>query len=385
MWKNARRLLKILLVWTAIVILTLDVGLAGRIAGRRCRRAAVCSTDECSCNAKSAGGKGSGGGKSLVDPPPTVSMPGHHDDSRPDDGVSSPSDQVAPSPPPVAPPSDLPPSPPHSLPQLPPEPATTPDLPPSVPLTPETPPAAEDDPLQDLLQDPPAPAPEPTPAPAQPSDPLDNLFDDPSPAEEAPAPPVVPESDPLDDLFSDPPSDGTAPATPDAEPATDPLDDLFNDPTSDSESAASDQPGWNPLDDLFSDPIPVNSGAGTNDPSEAADLAKLYDPTPIPGVGTSAAVPNLAMETPVSESAAIPEGSVRELRPLESRRWVDDTGTYSVDGKLMAVSNGKIRILKPTGRTCTVLLSRLSAADVNYVEGVRSRFGRSESLQFVHQ
>ena len=110
MWKNARRLLKILLVWTAIVILTLDVGLAGRIAGRRCRRAAVCSTDECSCNAKSAGGKGSGGGKSLVDPPPTVSMPGHHDDSRPDDGVSSPSDQVAPSPPPVAPPSDLPPT-----------------------------------------------------------------------------------------------------------------------------------------------------------------------------------------------------------------------------------------------------------------------------------
>lgn len=58
--------------------------------------------------------------------------------------------------------------------------------------------------------------------------------------------------------------------------------------------------------------------------------------------------------------------SARSEQPV--REWVDDTGLFRVRGQLVATFDGKVRILKETGRTTTVPLTRLSLADLQYVE-----------------
>jgi len=55
------------------------------------------------------------------------------------------------------------------------------------------------------------------------------------------------------------------------------------------------------------------------------------------------------------------------LASLELRRWVDDTGTYSCRGRLVRVLDGKVQLLKDTGRTTTVPMNRLSRADFQFV------------------
>ena len=57
------------------------------------------------------------------------------------------------------------------------------------------------------------------------------------------------------------------------------------------------------------------------------------------------------------------------------RLWVDDTGSFKVSGQLILILDGKVRILKETGRTTTVPLSRLSHADQEYVTQVITRHG----------
>ncbi len=49
------------------------------------------------------------------------------------------------------------------------------------------------------------------------------------------------------------------------------------------------------------------------------------------------------------------------------RHWVDNTGQYACDGRLLRLLDGEIRILKINGRTATVPLERLSQADLRYV------------------
>jgi hypothetical protein len=46
-----------------------------------------------------------------------------------------------------------------------------------------------------------------------------------------------------------------------------------------------------------------------------------------------------------------------------------------VKGQLILILEGKVRLLKETGRTTTVPLSRLSEGDRQYVEEVISRYG----------
>lgn len=57
------------------------------------------------------------------------------------------------------------------------------------------------------------------------------------------------------------------------------------------------------------------------------------------------------------------------------RLWVDDTGSFKINGQLVVILDGKVRILKETGRTTTVPLSRLSNADQEYVAQVITRYG----------
>lgn len=49
------------------------------------------------------------------------------------------------------------------------------------------------------------------------------------------------------------------------------------------------------------------------------------------------------------------------------RLWVDDTGRYTCRGRLIKMLDGQVRLLKDNGRTTTVQLSRLSEADLEFV------------------
>lgn len=69
-----------------------------------------------------------------------------------------------------------------------------------------------------------------------------------------------------------------------------------------------------------------------------------------------------------------PFGSAR--LDLPRRAWTDDTGEYTIEARLLVVLDGKVRLLKDTGRTTTVPMDRLSAADRQYVDHVVAQYGR---------
>ena len=58
------------------------------------------------------------------------------------------------------------------------------------------------------------------------------------------------------------------------------------------------------------------------------------------------------------------------------RHWTDNTGTFAVNGKLIAILDGKVRLLKENGRTCTVPMRRLSKSDADYVQMVVAKLGQ---------
>jgi hypothetical protein len=49
------------------------------------------------------------------------------------------------------------------------------------------------------------------------------------------------------------------------------------------------------------------------------------------------------------------------------RLWVDNTGKYSVNARLVRFIDGHVRLMKDTGRTTTVPLNRLSERDLEFV------------------
>lgn len=60
---------------------------------------------------------------------------------------------------------------------------------------------------------------------------------------------------------------------------------------------------------------------------------------------------------------------------LPVREWTDNSGQFRVQGRLTLILEGKVRLLKETGRTTTVPLDRLSPADRDYVEEVIRQHG----------
>ena len=55
---------------------------------------------------------------------------------------------------------------------------------------------------------------------------------------------------------------------------------------------------------------------------------------------------------------------------------MDNTGLYEVQGRLIEIQDNHVRLLKETGRTCTVQLRRLSTADAQYVQQIAAVYGR---------
>jgi hypothetical protein len=60
---------------------------------------------------------------------------------------------------------------------------------------------------------------------------------------------------------------------------------------------------------------------------------------------------------------------------LPVREWRDNSGQFRIKAKLVLILDGKVRLLKDTGRTTTVTLDRLSDEDRTYVSEVIGRYG----------
>ncbi len=183
---------------------------------------------------------------------------------------------------------------------------------------------------------PPAPTPEPTPEPMETSPP-------------APAPPQVPTPSPpaaiKPPVAVEPPAPAAPPAAKPAAPAPEEDDPFAPAPAPRAPAAKpASAPPAAPEDDNPFAPLPAKPAA-----KPAADLPAK----------------------PAADPTADPFKITAES-PRLVREWVDDTGLFRVRGQLIALLDGKVRILKETGRTTTVPLTRLSRADLDYVAKVVS-------------
>jgi hypothetical protein len=123
-----------------------------------------------------------------------------------------------------------------------------------------------------------------------------------------------------------------------------------------------------------------------DDPFAPAPAAAPAATPPKPAAETKPAVEEDDPFAPQPEKPATPaRPAITENDPfqisadgtLPVREWIDDTGLFRVRGRLIAMLDGKVRILKETGRTTTVPMTRLSQADRGYVEELITRYGES--------
>ena len=149
------------------------------------------------------------------------------------------------------------------------------------------------------------------------------------------------------DLFGPPPTVEKPPAVekplPVEEPATPAeTDDFFSTPA--TEPGA--EPASAPLDnDLFG---PPSEAKPVEEATPPADEKKTEDDDLFGKAQTILEMPG-------------------GLASHSLRRWVDNTGEFSVRGRLVRVLDGKVQLLKNNGRTTTVPLARLSQADFQFV------------------
>jgi hypothetical protein len=186
---------------------------------------------------------------------------------------------------------------------------------------------------------------------------------EPAPSTTAPAEqPTIPAEEPAD-LFGEPavttpPADTTPPAE------TDDTGDLFGESatgTTPPSDTSTTPPATLPdtaepaAVDLFGEP--ADTGVTPADGTESMPPAET---TPAEGETTGDAGDLFGMSQGVLHE---PGG----LASTELRQWVDNTGKYSCNGRLVRFLDGKVRLFKENGRTTTVPLYRLSAADLEFV------------------
>jgi hypothetical protein len=229
----------------------------------------------------------------------------------------------------------------------------------------------------------------PATEPAAPAAPADDLFG--APPATDPAAPAAP----ADDLF------GAPPATDPAAPAAGGTDDLFG--ANSNAPAVTETPAV--TDDLFGAPAATpatddlfNTAPATETPATESKVDDLFGTQPAAPESTTASVDDLfSQAAPVNtlrQNAMEPEGYEAELPapvkhvavssakadPLAetaNRTWVDNTGTFKTEGRLILIGDGFIRLLKSNGNTCTVPNDRMSKADANYVNSVRDEVNKA--------
>ena len=141
------------------------------------------------------------------------------------------------------------------------------------------------------------------------------------------------------------PAAPTTPAAPQAKPNTDP-------------------------DDPFAPAKPASPTANQPDDDDPFAPVKKPEAKPI----------GIAKDAPARPSPAL-AGDLRldaEGR-LPARLWTDNSGQFRVQGRLVLILDGKVRLLKETGRTTTVPLERLSQPDRAYIEQVIRHYGEDLS------
>jgi hypothetical protein len=282
---------------------------------------------------------------------------------------------------------------------------TAPD---EAPAVEEETPAVEEAPAEEAVDEPIVlpPVEEETPAEqvTPPAEDGMDIFGEPPAAEEAapPAEEAAPmEEESLDDIFSTPPAaEEAAPAVEEATPSTegapaeestDSLDDLFGDtsaPTTDAEPRMATTPDESNLDDLFGDvqaETPAAEAPATEAAPAADDLfpAETEEAAPAeatPAPADSSDLDDLFGQRPPRASSAT-HMVEQPTTQLTFRRWTDNTGNYTTVGRLVQVGRTHVRLLKDNGRFTTVSRTRLSQADLAYVDQMVQQLG----LQIIDQ
>ncbi|WP_160148152.1 SHD1 domain-containing protein [Rubripirellula obstinata] len=245
--------------------------------------------------------------------------------------------------------------------------------------------------MDDLFGDPPADAPVDEPAGG-----MDDLFGDP-PADSGDAMPNSDEQPSIDDLFGDSSSQDDSNiesmvseetsaedlfGTP--EPSDMTSDEIFDAPSQEaSEEADSD---FN-IDDLFgaaSAPTENVVADVSVDSNVIEELPAPADEVAVQEVATQeVAVQEVATQEVATQEVATQEVAVqvvsKSVMPTDAldetriRTWIDNTGVYHVEGRLIEIAGDHVRLLKANGRTCTVPNSRLCQADAAYVDSIREQ------------
>ena len=199
----------------------------------------------------------------------------------------------------------------------------------------------------------------PADEPAEADDGLDDLFSD-TPAEEAPAT----ETDSIEGLFGDSPSEIEEPQQAELVVEADSIEDLFGETPSEVKATEETEPELerDSIEDLF--------GATPAFDAEVETVAEL----PAPAAGFE--------QAPVQVVAA----ETLRVDPLSSthvRIWIDNSGSFSTEGRLIEINQTNVRLLKSNGRTCTVPNSRLSEADEAYINSLREQLGDSPMVAML--
>jgi len=129
-------------------------------------------------------------------------------------------------------------------------------------------------------------------------------------------------------------------------------------------------PAFPPVDDDPFAPLPPSAAVPQATPPDDDNPFAPLKPAPAPKTRPAppvAAEPTLALKDPLAPGA---DGRL----PL--RHWSDNSGQFRVKARLILVLDGKVRLLKETGRTTTVPTERLSPADREYVAEVIERHGK---------
>ena len=338
-----QRYAKMLVVMMLVLSMAVDTALACRMF-RRSRGSSACYTrcqpvcNPCPVQCDPCCGE------AMMGSADAIFIPDSHTSDRPiaEPPVSPETSKptLAPSEPTPAKPTPVPDEP---LPAPTPEEAVTPepapDVPPADPTSvpePEPAPPVEPAPADEEMpaEDPAVEPIDPAPAPADPADVVPDVApEEPVPAE---APPAETPAEEVDNLFGEEPAADAPAEKPADEPAAEPADEPVPEPA----------PADEPVDDLFGDPAAEEAPkAPAEAPAEKpadADVDNLFD---------SSNGPNRASGITVSDY----------------RKWIDNTGNYRVNARLVVVLNGKVRLFKENGRYTTVPFERLSEADLEFV------------------
>jgi hypothetical protein len=213
----------------------------------------------------------------------------------------------------------------------------------------------------------PAPTLPTNPAPTQPQVPLPNSENPPAPGS--------------NDLFNStptaPPAEkpAEAPATPPATPpAAKPAgEDLFGAPA--TEKPAAEKPAAAPEKPALTPPAPESKPAAGEDlfgapaAEKAAPAEKPAAPAEKPAekpAGEEKKDEKKSDDIFGSSSTVLHEAG--GLASNEMRQWVDNTGNFSCQGRLVRLVDSQVQLLKDNGRMTTVPLARLSANDLRFVE-----------------